>query len=156
MAQPGSVESSWVSPYISKAWCFHICFRFHSTTTPLDAIKKRNSIWLCKSYDQIVAKNVAHFACSVYWISISVCLYQFLSATEYHSDADYNSRRVGVVVVVVAIFFKKWIILCFDQFASYLVGSCTRVRRFTSYPIFVIRPLQPAQPAYRPISEKHA
>ena len=24
----------------------------------------------------------------------------FLSATEYHSDADYNSRRVGVVVVV--------------------------------------------------------
>ena len=30
----------------------------------------------------------------------SVTLY-FLSATEYHSDADYNSRRVGVVVVVV-------------------------------------------------------
>ena len=27
----------------------------------------------------------------------------FLSATEYHSDADYNSRRVGVVVVVVVV-----------------------------------------------------
>ena len=27
----------------------------------------------------------------------------FLSATEYHSDADYNSRRVGVVVIVVVI-----------------------------------------------------
>ena len=40
--------------------------------------------------------------------------------------------------------------------ASYLVGSCTRVRRFTSYPIFVIRPTQPAQPAYRPKSEKRA
>ena len=44
----------------------------------------------------------------------------FLSATEYHSDADYNSRRVGVVVVVVAVVvtdFKKWItFLCFDQF----------------------------------------
>ena len=28
---------------------------------------------------------------------------RFLSATEYHSDADYNSRRVGVVVVVVVV-----------------------------------------------------
>ena len=27
----------------------------------------------------------------------------FLSATEYHSDADYNLRRVGVVVVVVVV-----------------------------------------------------
>ena len=25
----------------------------------------------------------------------------FLSATEYHSDVDYNSRRMGVVVVVI-------------------------------------------------------
>ena len=82
----------------------------------------------------------------------------FLSATEYHSDADYNSRRVGVVVVVVVITdFKKWItFLCFDRFGLYLVGSCTRVRRFTSYPIFVIRLIQPAQPAYRPKSEKRA
>ena len=48
----------------------------------------------------------------------------FLSATEYHSDADYNSRRVGVVVVVVIVVvvvvvtdFKKWItFLCFDPF----------------------------------------
>ena len=76
----------------------------------------------------------------------------FLSATEYHSDADYNSRQVGVVVVVVVVTdFEKWItFLCFNQFGSYLVGSCTRVRRFTSYPIFVIRPTQPAQPAYWP------
>ena len=85
----------------------------------------------------------------------------FLSATEYHSDADYNLRRVGVVIVVVVVVvvnhFKKWItFLCFDQFGSYLVGSCTRVRRFTSYPIFVIRPPQPAQPAYQPKSEKCA
>ena len=84
---------------------------------------------------------------------------------EYHSNADYNSRRVSVIVVVVVVVivivvimdFKKWItFLCFDQFGSYLVGSCTRVRRFTSYPIFVIRPTQPAQPAYRPESEKRA
>ena len=27
----------------------------------------------------------------------------FLSATEYHSDADYNLRRVGVVVAVVVV-----------------------------------------------------
>ena len=51
----------------------------------------------------------------------------FLSATEYHSDADYNSSRVGVVVVVIVVVvtdFKKWItFLCFDQFGSYLVGS---------------------------------
>ena len=92
-----------------------------------------------------------------------------MSATEYHSDADYNSRRVGVVVVVVVVIivvvvlvvvvtdFKKWItFLCFDRFGSYLVGSWTRVRRFTSYPIFMIRPTQPAQPAYRPKSENGA
>ena len=53
--------------------------------------------------------------------------------------------------------FEKWItFLCFDRFGSYLVRSCTGVRRFTSYPIFVIRPPQPAQPAYRPKSEKRA
>ena len=46
----------------------------------------------------------------------------FLYATEYHSDADFSSRRVAVVVVVVIIVvvvtdFKKWIIfLCFDRF----------------------------------------
>ena len=28
---------------------------------------------------------------------------KFLSATEYHSDADYNSRWVGVVVVFVVV-----------------------------------------------------
>ena len=36
--------------------------------------------------------------------------YDFLSATEYHSDEDYNSRQVGVVVVVVVVVvtdFKK-------------------------------------------------
>ena len=29
--------------------------------------------------------------------------FYFLSATEYHSDADYNLRRLGVVVVVVVV-----------------------------------------------------
>ena len=28
-------------------------------------------------------------------------VFSFLSAMEYHSDADFNSSRVGVVVVVV-------------------------------------------------------
>ena len=59
--------------------------------------------------------------------SVSVCHHfmnlvflvfcHFLSATEYHSDADYNSRRVGVVVVVVVVVvvithFKIWITFC--------------------------------------------
>jgi len=45
-----------------------------------------------------------------------------LSATEYHSDADYNSMRVGVVIVVHT--FKNGLIFeCLDQFASYLEGS---------------------------------
>ena len=37
-----------------------------------------------------------------------------LTATEYHSEADYNPRRVGVVVVVVVVVtdFKKWITFC--------------------------------------------
>ena len=39
----------------------------------------------------------------------------FLSATEYHSNADYDSRRVGVVIVVVFTDFTIWIIfLCSD------------------------------------------
>ena len=49
-----------------------------------------------------------------FWIMVSF----FLSATEYHSDADYNSSRVGVIVVVVVVVvtdFEKWItFLCFD------------------------------------------
>ena len=64
-------------------------------------------------------------------------LFTFLSATEYHSDADYNSRRVGVVVVVVVVVVHTFKIgLTFerlDRFASYLEGSFTRVSRFTSY-----------------------
>ena len=70
-------------------------------------------------------------ACAILWYEyICICFrgtliffrylcLRFLSATEYHSDADYNSRRVGVVVVVVVVvsFFKKWItFLCFDRF----------------------------------------
>ena len=31
----------------------------------------------------------------------------FLSAMEYHSDAEYNSSRVGVVVVVVVVLDLK-------------------------------------------------
>ena len=85
----------------------------------------------------------------------------FLSATECHSEADYNSRRVGVVVVIVIVVvvtdFKKWkTFLCFDCLGSYLVGSFTRIRHLTSYPIFVIGPTQPAQPAYWSKNEKHA
>ena len=49
----------------------------------------------------------------------------FLSATEYHSDADYNSRWVGVVVVVVVVVvvhtFKNGLTFeRLDRFASYL------------------------------------
>ena len=36
-------QPCWVTRYISKAWWFQICFRFHSTTTPFHTIKKRNS-----------------------------------------------------------------------------------------------------------------
>ena len=34
-------------------------------------------------------------------------VFVFLSATEYHSDTNYNSRRVGVVVVVVVVVVLK-------------------------------------------------
>ena len=41
----------------------------------------------------------------------------FLAATEYHSDADYNSRRVGVVIVIhtfeIGLIFES-----LNQFAS--------------------------------------
>ena len=92
------------------------------------------------------------FGLSVNWL--------FLSATEYHSDADYNSRRVGVVVVVVVVVvhtFKNGLTFeRLDRFASYLEGSCTRVSRFAAYAYVMIRPTQPAQPAYQPKSEKLA
>ena len=66
-------------------------------------------------------------------------------------------KTFSVVIVVVVTDLKKWItFICFDRFGSNLVGSCIRVRRFTSYPIFMIWPPQPAQPAYQPKSEKHA
>ena len=85
----------------------------------------------------------------------------FLSATEYHSDADFNSSRVGVVVVVVVVVvvntFKNGLTFeRLDRFASYLEGSCTRVSRFASYVYVMIGPPQPAQSAYQPKSEKHA
>ena len=70
---------------------------------------------------------------------------------EYHSDADYNSRRVGVVVVVVVVVhtFKNGLTFeRLDRFASYLEGSCTRVSRFAAYAYVMIRPTQLAQPAY--------
>ena len=92
------------------------------------------------------------------WIEEWQMYITFLSATEYHSDADYNSRRVGVVVVVVVVHtFKNGLTFeRLDRFASYLEGSCTRVSRFTSYAYVMIRPTQPAQPAYQPKSEKRA
>ena len=44
--------------------------------------------------------------CSAVGLSVGHILlfYVFLSATEYHSDEDYNSRQVGVVVVNVIVF----------------------------------------------------
>ena len=53
---------------------------------------------------------------------------------EYHSDADINSRRVGVVVVVVVHTFENELTFeRLDRFASYLEGSCTRVGRSAAY-----------------------
>ena len=87
-----------------------------------------------------------------------VCCDEFLSATEYHSDADYNSRWVGVVVVIVVDYnFKNGLTFeRLDRFASYLGGSCTGVSCFTFYAYVMIQPPQKAQPAYQPKSEKHA
>ena len=75
-----------------------------------------------------------------------------------HSDADYNSGRVGVVVVVVVVHtFKNGLTLeRLDRFASYLEGSCIRVNRFATYAYVMIRLTQLAKPAYQPKSEKCA
>ena len=81
--------------------------------------------------------------------SLTRKLQVFLSATKYHSHADYNSRRVGVVAVPT---FKN----NNDRFALYLEVSCTRVSRFAAYAYVKIRPSQMAQPAYQPKSEKCA
>ena len=90
--------------------------------------------------------------------TIHISKFVFLSATEYHSDADYNSRWVGVVVVVVVVVvhtYKNGLTFeRLDRFASYLEGSCIRVNRFAAYAYVMIRPTQPAQPAYQPKSEK--
>ena len=73
------------------------------------------------------------------WINKSPPVLQdFLSAMEYHSDADYNLRWVGVVVAVVVVDFvhtyKNGLTFeRFDQFASYLEGSCTRISRSAAY-----------------------
>ena len=78
---------------------------------------------------------------------------------KYHSDADYDLRRVGVVIIAVVVFhiFKNRLTFeRLDQFASYLEGSCIRVSRFAAYAYVMIRPTQPAQPAYQPKSEKRA
>ena len=78
--------------------------------------------------------------------SLSLRCFIFLSATEYHSDADYDSRQVGVVVVVVVVHtFKNGLTFeCLDQLALYLEGSCIMVSRFTSYAYVMIRLTQPA------------
>ena len=53
--------------------------------------------------------------------------------------------------------FKNWLTFeHLDQFASYLEGSWTRVSRFAAYAYVMIRPTQPAQPAYQLKSEKRA
>ena len=99
----------------------------------------------------------SHLILSLFLAIIFPSLTQsFLSATEYHSDADYNLRRVGVVVVVVHNFKNGLTFERLDRFASYLEGSYTRVSRFASYACVMIRPPQPAQLAYQPKSEKRA
>ena len=45
--------------------------------------------------------------CATYYVYLLRLPTLFLSATEYHSDADYISRRVGVVVVVVVVVVHK-------------------------------------------------
>ena len=53
--------------------------------------------------------------------------------------------------------FEKWkLFFFFYWFGPYLVESCTRVRSYTSYRSFVIRPPQSAQPAYQLKNEKWA
>ena len=73
---------------------------------------------------------------------------------------DYISRREGVIVVAVIAavhaFKNRLTLERLDRFASYLEGSCTRVSRFAAYAYVMIRPTQPAQPAYQPKSEKCA
>ena len=94
-----------------------------------------------------------------------------LSATEYHSNADYNSRG-GVVVVVIVIIvvvhtFNNGLYLLYlltlltlltferlDQFVSYLEGSCTMVSCFAACAYVQIGPSKPAQPDYQPKSEQ--
>ena len=107
-----------------------------------------------------MGRGASDFAAPLTILSLKLYCH-FLSATEYHSDADYNSRRVGVVVVVVVVVvvhtFKNGLTFeRLDRFASYLEGSCTRVSRFAAYAYVMIRPTQPAQPAYQPKSEKCA
>ena len=79
------------------------------------------------------------------------------AATEYHSDADYNSRRVGVVVVVVIVVvvvvhtFKNGLTFeRLDRFASYLEESCIRVSRSTAFAYVEIGSPELAQPACQP------
>ena len=66
----------------------------------------------------------------------------FLFVTDYHSEVDHNLRLVGVVIAIVVVTvhtYKNGLTFeRFDQFASYLEGSCTRVSRFTSYAYVVI------------------
>ena len=57
MAQLWRREVTWAACHIPRVWPIQICFHFHSMTTRVDAIKKRNSLWLCKSYNQIVTNQ---------------------------------------------------------------------------------------------------
>ena len=54
----------------------------------------------------------------------------FLSVTEYHSDADYNSRRVGVVVVVVIVVVVVVVVVVVHTFKNGLTFE--RLDRFAS------------------------
>ena len=54
----------------------------------------------------------------------------FLSATEYHSDVDYNSRRVGVFVIVVVVHTLKYLSLSLSQCPQVIFGATIRPERY--------------------------
>ena len=57
MAQPGRRKVTWAACYIPRVWPIQICFHFYFMTTRVDAIKIRNSLWLSKSYYEMVTNQ---------------------------------------------------------------------------------------------------
>ena len=146
----------------TRVFCIVLIFKLW--VIPDDA---RSMLHTSISYQQLIlclidaTRRIGHssvdmFVCKSRLPLFFHCSSRFLSAMEYHSDANYNSRRVDVVVVVVHTFKNGLTFERLDRFASYLEGSCIRVSRFAAYAYVMIRPTQPAQPAYQPKSEKRA